>query len=128
MAALTTTVKVIGINGFSGVIASGGLLSMSTATTACTFTCQDLANVSIFGYNPVNVTDQTITISASTALRYAGKGIGDYTLTTALGSSDYFFAGNLESARFASSAKTFVITATTTILIAAWENTSTRCK
>lgn len=125
MAALSTAIQAIGINGFK-LFTSGALLSMSTATTSCTFTCSDLSKVAIFGYNPSGATDQTITITASTASRYIAKGQGTLTLTTALGTSDYFFSGQLESARFGSTAKSFVITATTTILIAALEMTSTK--
>jgi hypothetical protein len=125
MAALSTAIQAVGINGFK-LFTSGGLLSMSTATTSCTFTCSDLSKVAIFGYNPSGATDQTITLTASTASRYIAKGQGSLVLTTAMGTSDYFFAGNLESARFGSTAKSFVITATTTILIAALEMTSTK--
>jgi len=126
MAALTTAIQAIGINGFK-LAASGGLVTMSTATTICTFTCSDLSKVAIFGYNPSGATDQTITINAaSTAGRYIARGQGALTLTTALGSSDYFFSGQLESARFGTTNKSFVITATTTILIAAIEMTSTK--
>ena len=125
MGALSTAIQAIGINGFK-LFTSGSLLSMSTATTSCTFTCSDLSKVAIFGYNPSGATDQTITITASTASRYIAKGQGTLTLTTAMGTSDYFFSGQLESARFGSTVKSFVITATTTILIAALEMTSTK--
>jgi hypothetical protein len=126
MAALSTAIQAIGINGVK-LTASGGLVTMSTATTSCTFTCSDLSKVAIFAFNPSGATDQTVTINAaSTAGRYIARGQGALVLTTALGSSDYLFAGNLESARFGTTNKSFVITATTTILIAAIELSSTR--
>lgn len=125
MAALSTAIQAIGINGFK-LMTSGSLLTMSTATTSATFTCSDLSKVAIMGFNPTGATDVTVTITASTASRYIAKGQGTLTLTTAMGTSDYFFAGQLESARFGSTAKSFVITATTTILIAAIELTSTK--
>lgn len=125
MAAFSTTIQAIGINGVK-LSAQGGLVSVSQATTAATFTCSDLSKVAIFAYNPSGATDQTVSISASTAARYLAKGQGALTLTTALGTSDFLFAGNLESARFGSTVKSFVITATTTIWIAAIELSSTR--
>ena len=126
MAAFTTTVQKIGINQIF-VSTSGGQIGWSSATTIATLTVGDLANVVLAVHNPTDVDDITITVSSTqTAARFAGKGIGDLTLTTSLNSSNYAFFGNLESARFKSTSNTIVVTATTAILLGAIELSSTR--
>jgi hypothetical protein len=126
MAALSTTVQKIGTN--SGVVSvSGSHINWSTATSSVTLTVGDLKNVVLALYNPIAVDNIVVTVSSTqTASRFAGKGIGDLTLTTSLNSSCYMFAGNLESARFKSSANTIVVTATTTICIGVVEIGSTK--
>lgn len=124
MAALSTTVQKVGINGFFNST-SGGLLSMSTATTSVTFTCGALEDVVLFLHNPSGATP-TITITASTAEGYASIGRGNLVLSTAFGSSNYAVIANLESNWFQSTSNTFVVTSSTTILIAAIEQSSTR--
>lgn len=126
MAAFTTTVQKIGINQIF-VSTSGGQIGWSSATTIATLTVGDLNNVVIAVHNPTDVDDISVVVSSTqTATRFAGKGIGDLTLTTSLNSSNYAFFGNLESARFKSTGNTIVVTATTAILLGAIEISSTR--
>jgi hypothetical protein len=125
MAAYTTTLQTVGINGIYKYT-QGALLSLSSATSQVTLICGALEDVVIFGYNPSGADDITITINASTAEGYAQTGRGNLVLTTALASSDYFVIAGLESNWFQSTANSFVITATTAILMAAIEVSSTR--
>ena len=108
MAALSTTVQKIGING-AYVSASGAHVGWSTATTSVTLTVGDLKNVVFAMHNPTTGVVTVTVSSTQTATRFAGKGIGDF--STSLSSSAYAFLGNLESARFKSSANTIVVTA-----------------
>ena len=124
MAALSTTLTKIGVNGFY-LDVTGSLLSGSTATSVATLTCGSLENVVVFGYNPSGAGDISLTLSASTA-RYASVGRGSRVLTTAMASSDWFFMANLESAWFQSTSNSFVLTASTAIAIFAFELSSTR--
>lgn len=125
MAALTTTVKKIGVNGFY-LDVTGSLLSGSTGTSVATFTCGALENVVCFGYNPSGADDITLTLTASTGEGYASIGRGDRVLSTAMASSDWFFFSQLESNWFQSTANTFILTATTAIAMFAFELSSTR--
>ena len=125
MAAFSTTLQKIGINGIYKYT-QGSMLSLSSATSQVTFTCGALEDVVIFGYNPSGAGDITLTLTASTAEGYASVGRGNLVLTTAVASSDYFAIGNLESNWFQSTSNSFVLTASTAILIAAIEQSSTR--
>jgi len=125
MAALSTTLQKVGVNGVYKYT-QGALLSLSSATSQVTFTCGALEGVVIFGYNPTGAGDITLTLSASTAEGYASIGRGDLVLSTALASSDYFIIGNLESNWFQSTANSFVLAASTAILMAGIELSSTR--
>ena len=125
MAAFSTTLQKIRVNGIYKYT-QGALLSLSSATSQVTFTCGALEDVVIFGYNPSGTDDITLTLTASTAEGYASIGRGDLTLTTAVASSDYFVIGNLESNWFQSTANSFILSASTAILIAAIEQSSTR--
>ena len=126
MASFSTTVRKSGINGFHLNDTSGTLVSGSTGTSTVTFTCGALEDVVIFGYNPSGATDQTLTLSATTNTFYISRGRGDRVLTTAMGSSDWFFISNLESNWFQSTSNTFTLTCTTAIAILAYELSSTR--
>jgi hypothetical protein len=125
MAAFSTTVQKLGINGFH-LNSSAAMLSGSTGTSSVTFTCGALEDVFIAGYNPSGAGDITLTLTATTNTFYAQNGRGDRTLTTALASSDHFFICQLESNWFQSTSNTFVLTATTTIEMFAIEMSSTR--
>lgn len=126
MAAFTTTVQKIGINGLH-LSTQGGMVGFSTATSSVTLTVADLKNVILVAHNPSGATDITITVSSTqTATRYAGSVLDSMVLTTSLGSSDYAFFGNLESAYFKSTSNTIVVTASTAILMGAIELSSTR--
>jgi len=125
MAAFSTTITKIGVNGFH-LNSSDAMLSGSTGTTQITMTCGCMEDVFIAGYNPTGAADITVAITASTAAGYASIGRGSVTFTTALASSDHFFISGLESAWFQSTSNSFVITASTTIEMFAFERSSTR--
>ena len=125
MAAFTTTLGKVGINGIK-LFLQAGMLGLSSGSSVATFTCGALEDVTIFGYNPSGADDISLTLTASTAEGYASKGRGDLVLTTAIQSSDYFIIQNLESNWFQSTSNSFVLTASTAILIAAVERGSTR--
>jgi hypothetical protein len=125
MAAFSTTITKLGVNGFY-LDVTGSLLSGSTATSQVTLTCGALEDVFIFGYNPTGADDITLTLTASTAEGYASIGRGARTLTTAMASSDWFAVSQLESNWFQSTANSFVLTASTAIAIFAFERSSTR--
>jgi len=125
MAAFTTTVSVIGINGvWNSTI--GGQVGVSTATSVVTLTCGDASKVVLTGYNPTNVDDITCTMTASTSPDRAVACRGNKVLTTAIASSSYFMIGNLESNWFQSTANTLIFTFSTAIMVMACELTSTR--
>jgi len=125
MAALSTTLNKLGINGFLQSTI-GAHVNWSTATSKVTFTCDDLSKVVIVGLN-VGAEDITATITASTALGYASAGRGDLVISTAIASSSFFMIGNLESNWFQTTSNTFTIAfSTDTITCGAFELGSTR--
>lgn len=125
MAAFSTTVQKLGINGIYNST-SGGQIGFSTGTSSVTLTCGCLEDVVLTWYNPTDVDNVTCTISATTNTFYASRGRGDFVISTALNSSNYGFIANLESAWFQSTANTVVFTFSTTILVGAIEQSSTR--
>ena len=125
MAAFSTTVQKLGINGFYNST-SGGQIGFSTATTSVTLTCGALEDVVLFWHNPTDVANVTCTISASTAEGYASKGRGDYIISTSLNSSGYGVIANLESNWFQSTSNVVTFTFSTAILVGAIELSSTR--
>lgn len=125
MASLTTSAAKIGLNGYYTSV-DGSHLSLSTATTSVTLTVGDANSVGIFAYNPTGDTAVTITLkSTHAATRHVSRGRGDLVIAT-MGSSDYTFIGNLESAWFKSTSNTIKLSISTAILVAAVEYTSTR--
>lgn len=126
MAAFSTTVQKLGVNGFYNST-SGGQIGFSTATTSVTLVCGALEDVVLWWYNPVaSVDDVTCTISASTAEGYASIGRGDLVISTSLNSSNYGFIANLESNWFQSSSNEVTFTFSTAIAVGAIELSSTR--
>ena len=125
MAAFSTTVEKLGINGFYNST-SGGQIGFSTGTSSVTLTCGALEDVVLTWYNPTDVDNVTCTITASTAEGYASIGRGDFIISTALNSSNYGFIANLESNWFQSTSNAVVFTFSTTIAVGAIELSSTR--
>jgi len=127
MAAFTTTVSVIGINGvWNSTI--GGQVGVSTATSVVTLTCADASKVVLTGYNPTSIDDITCTLTASTSPDRAVACKGNLVITTAIASSSYFMIGNLESNWVQSTANTLIFTFSTAVMVMACELTSTRYK
>ncbi len=125
MAALTTTLNKIGINGFLQST-MGAHVNWSTDCTSVTFTCGDLSKVVIVGLNS-GVDDISATITATTAFGYASAGRGDKVLTTAIASSSFFMIAQLESNWFQTTANTFTINFTTNLtMVGAYELGSSR--
>lgn len=125
MAAFTTTVSVIGINGvWNSTI--GGQVGVSTATSVVTLTCGDASRVVLTGYNPSGIDNITCTMTASTSPDRAVACKGNKVLTTGIASSSYFMIANLESNWFQSTANTLIFTFSTAIMVMACELTSTR--
>lgn len=108
MANISTAALTAVLNGMVDATTSAGY---AAATTNATFTVADAKNFGIFCVSQDSTAVTTVTIAASTALRYAGKGIGAFTTTIVV--SGVTFIGPLESARFASSAKTINATFST---------------
>jgi len=125
MAALTTTLNKIGINGFLQST-MGAHVNWSTSSTKVVFTCGDISKVVIVGLNS-GVDDITATISATTANGYAQSGRGDLVLTTSLASSSFFMIANLESNWFQTTSNSFTINFSTALtMVGAYELGSSR--